>query len=74
MKVRATAIGFYGGARRREGDVFEVKGNIKSSWFVPLEDQTISPGRASRNKVKKDEPIALSEVQADQPVQDREVI
>lgn len=36
MKVRAIAMGFYGG-RRRVGDVFEVPPNAKGGWFVPVE-------------------------------------
>lgn len=36
MKVRATAMGFHGGSRRREGDVFEVPEGVTGSWFEPI--------------------------------------
>jgi len=37
MKVIATKMGFYGGARRREGSVFDVKDGEKAEWFRPVE-------------------------------------
>lgn len=37
MKVRAMKQGFYGGARRRVGDVFEAEDGAKASWFEPVE-------------------------------------
>lgn len=37
MKVKAIKLGFYGGSRRRPGEVFEVPETIKGSWFVPVE-------------------------------------
>lgn len=36
MKVKATAAGFYGGARRRAGEVFEAEKGAKATWFVPF--------------------------------------
>lgn len=72
MKVRATADGFYGGERKRAGAVFEVKDGIKSKWFVPVSDAKAAPVKAP--KAKKDEPVAMSELQKNQPVQDRDVI
>ena len=37
MKVKALFQGFHAGARRRPGEVFEVKDGTKSKWFVPVE-------------------------------------
>ena len=37
MKVRAIKQGFYGGARRRVGDVFEAEDEAKASWVEPVE-------------------------------------
>jgi hypothetical protein len=72
MKVQAKAVGFYGGARHRAGDVFEVKDGTKSSWFEPVETAKQAPAKSA--KAKKEEPVALSDLQKEQPVQDREVI
>lgn len=72
MKVRAIADGFYGGERKRAGAVFEVKDGVKSKWFEPVGDSKPAPARAPR--AKKEEPVAMSELQKDQPVQDRDVI
>ena len=75
MKVQAKADGFYGGVRRRAGAVFEVKDGVKSKWFDPVQDDSAASAKAaSKAKAKKDEPVALSELQKSQPVQDREVI
>lgn len=74
MKVQAVTDGFYGGARRRAGSVFEVKDGLKGSWFTPILDEKAAPAKAGKTKAKKDEPVALSELQKDQPIQDREVI
>ena len=79
MKVQAITDGFYGGARRRAGEVFDVKDGVTSKWFTPVqvaepEPAKAAPAKAAKSKAKKDEPVALSELQKDQPVQDREVI
>ena len=37
MEVIALRFGTYGGFRRREGEVFEVEDNAKSTWFAPLD-------------------------------------
>jgi hypothetical protein len=73
MKVKAITDGFYGGERKRAGAVFEVKDGTKGKWFEPVEDSTpVSRQRAK--PAKKDEPIAMSELQKAQPVSEREVI
>lgn len=39
MQVRAISVGFYGGSRRREGEVFDVKDGDEAKWFEPTEPQ-----------------------------------
>jgi hypothetical protein len=72
MKVQAKASGFYGGARHRAGDVFEVKDGAKASWFSPVDADKQAPTKSA--KAKKDETVSLSELQKQQPAQEREVI
>jgi len=36
MKVRATALGFHAGSRRRPGETFEVPDGTEGSWFEPV--------------------------------------
>jgi hypothetical protein len=72
VKVKAITQGFYGGKRFRAGDVFEVSDKAKSSWFDPVTDAKPAPAKAT--KAKKDEPVTLSELNKEIPVQDREVI
>lgn len=55
MKVRATQLGFYGGSRRRPGDVFDVKENELGRWMEPVEtgavaDEPEKPAKVSRAK------------------------
>lgn len=38
MKVKALQAGFFGGARIREGQEFEVPSGTKGSWFVAVEE------------------------------------
>lgn len=72
MKVVATAIGFYGGERRRPGAVFEVKDGTKARWFQPLEEaQKAKPKAAAK---KADEPTTLSEIGKQLNPADRDVI
>ena len=71
MKVRATATGFYGGERKREGAVFEVKDGAKSKWFVPVDASKPAPAKAPKAKA---EPATLSELAKSVPAQEQEVI
>ncbi len=43
MKVVATDLGFYGGARKRKGDVFDVPDTLAAAWFKPLEAKAEEP-------------------------------
>lgn len=79
MKVQAITDGFYGGVRRRAGEVFDVKDGVTSKWFTSVqvkesEPAKAAPAKAAKSKAKQEDPVALSELQKDQPVQDREVI
>ncbi|MDY7802815.1 hypothetical protein U0E23_10085 [Burkholderia stagnalis] len=49
-KVKAIKTGFYRGARKRVGEVFDVEKGEKASWFVPTDEDTTAPkarGRAA---------------------------
>ena len=50
MKVKAISQGFYGGSRRREGDVFEFGGDKPYSWMEPVADE--KPARKPREKAE----------------------
>lgn len=53
-KVRAIKMGYYGGARRYEGEVFEVEKGAKAKWFVPAsgEDSSGPKVRGASETVK----------------------
>lgn len=57
MKVKALQAGFFGGARIREGQEFEVPSGTKGSWFVAVEEfKAPAPAKA------KAAPKTLSEM------------
>lgn len=58
-RVRATVMGFYGGARRRPGQVFELAdGDKPASWMEPVE----GAAPAAKPKKPKTGPETLSEL------------
>lgn len=61
MKVRAISTGFYGGARRREGEVFDAKDGATAKWFEPLEPVEAKPAKAAKAKADKVEAKAEAE-------------
>lgn len=61
MKVRAIKQGFYGGARRRVGDVFEVDDGLAASWFEPVEAAEAAKPKP-KAKAKGGEPTTFSEI------------
>ena len=61
MKVRAIKQGFYGGARRRVGDVFEAEDGAKASWFEPVEAAEATKPKP-KAKAKGGEPTTFSEI------------
>lgn len=62
MQVRALSTGFYGGSRRREGEVFNVKDGDSAKWFEPVEPVEAKPAKAA--KAKADEVEAKAEAEA----------
>jgi len=47
-KVKAIQTGFYRGARKRVGEVFEVEKGEKASWFVPADEAPTGPKARGR--------------------------
>lgn len=61
MQVRALSTGFYGGSRRREGEVFNVKDGDSAKWFEPVEPVEAKPAKAAKAKADKVEAKAEAE-------------
>lgn len=61
MKVKVTAPGFFGGMRRRVGEVLEVPDGTKGTWFaeVPAKGAPVDPVEKPKRKAQ---PVALSEL------------
>jgi hypothetical protein len=59
MKVRVTQTAFYGGMRRRVGEVLEVPDSARGTWFVEV--ARAAPA-ATPDKVKGRRTLALSEI------------
>jgi hypothetical protein len=47
-KVKAIKMGFYRGARKRPGEVFDVEKGEKASWFVPTDEAPTGPKARGR--------------------------
>lgn len=65
MQVRATDIGFYGGALRKKGDVFEVSDKATGKWFVPVDSPAAKVVETeveteAKLKAEEEKPVALS--------------
>lgn len=71
-------MGFYGGARRRPGDVFEVPDGTTASWFQPAAEASkpapkptqmgdIKPAAAQKAVRKKAEGAAAAAAQVAEP-------
>jgi hypothetical protein len=70
ITVRATAVGFYGGARRRKGDVFSVPEGVVGKWFVPTdaslaEKNNLALEEAAKAKKEAEETNRAAKIQAD---------
>ena len=52
MQVRALSTGFYGGSRRREGEVFDAKDGDSAKWFEPVEAKPAKVAKAKADKVE----------------------
>lgn len=55
MRVRAKETGFYAGARRRAGSVFDFKGAKPAKWMEPLEavEAPVEPKQAKAPRAPK---------------------
>ena len=67
MQVRATDIGFYGGALRKKGDVFDVTDTATGKWFVPVDSPAAKAVETeveteAKQKAEEEKPVALSEM------------
>lgn len=47
-KVKAIQTGFYRGARKRVGEVFDVEKGEKAKWFVPSDEAKTDPKARGR--------------------------
>lgn len=68
MKVKAKALGFYGGSRRRPGEVFEVPEGARAKWFEPVsaapaepEVKPRKPGKGKAQESAEPEPLVEQE-------------
>ena len=63
MKVVATKVGFHNGSLIQVGQEFDVPQGYRGSWFAPVDTAEAKEAKAPK-KEKKQEPVALSEVNA----------
>lgn len=64
MEVRATADGFYGGARRRAGQTFTVPAGETANWFEPTNPEDAAKPKAkaaAKPKAKADKAPAATD-------------
>ena len=57
MRVKAKAVGFYGGSLRHPGEVFEVTPDFKASWADKVEQPV-----EKKVEVKKPAPVKVSDL------------
>lgn len=76
MKVKAITDGFYAGARRRAGAIFEVPDGTKSKWFVSVEEaeQIVAKVKPVKKGKAAAEPETFSELAKTATPQELEVI
>lgn len=62
MKVKVTQPAFFGGMRRRVGEVLEVPDSTKGTWFaeVPAKGAPVEP--AEKKVSARAKPVALSQL------------
>lgn len=71
MLIKVTSPGFFGGMRRRVGDVFEVPDGLKGTWFEPLSESSSEDLAGTTEKVGKrgrGKTASLSEIARERPV------
>lgn len=54
MKVIAIAPGFYGGARRRVDETFEVAKGEKGKWFIPAPSEPKAESKQTEKQKSSD--------------------
>lgn len=81
MKVKALMLGFYGGSRRRIGDIFEIKEGELGRWMEVVdadeaEEVVVAKPKAQKAKAPKQQAPEPVEVEAEPAVStgDQEVI
>lgn len=64
MRVVATEVGFYDGARRKVGAIFEVPEGVTAKWFEPVESsaKVVAPKSKAPKGAKANEPQTFSEI------------
>ena len=62
MKVKVTQSAFFGGTRRRVGEVLEVPDGTKGTWFAEVPAKGAPADVADKPKRSKAQPVALSEL------------
>jgi hypothetical protein len=63
MRVKVTQPAFFGGVRRRVGEVLEVPAGTKGAWFVEVPSGASAAPAEKAKKPKADAaPVALSEI------------
>lgn len=62
MKVKVTQVAFFGGMRRRVGEVLEVPDGTKGTWFAEVPAKGAAADPAEKPKRGKAQPVALSEL------------
>ena len=65
MQVRALSTGFYGGSRRREGEVFDAKDGDSAKWFEPVDPVEAKPAKAAKAEAEKAAAEAKAKAAAD---------
>lgn len=75
ISVRAIAMGFHNGVRRRPGDVFFVEEGIKGKWFEPVDATVAAKVKAADEeaalaKKKAEDDAKAAKIKADQDAAD----
>lgn len=52
MKVRAKSEGFLGGKLYLRGEVFEVAGNPRATWYEPVDAEDAAEAKPAKRKAK----------------------
>lgn len=70
MEVRATADGFYGGARRRAGQTFTVPAGETANWFEPTNPDDVAKAPAKAKALAKAKAKGTAPAASDAPPAD----